>query len=400
MNDAPPPTDHMDSTELSSAKVGPQAMPRVAIVVGGTIPEQRRREIEERKRPRIDVLELERIHHAALYDFSLISDGVQHKDVAHLVWRITERTHQWSASLAIRVLPRIRDLDVVYATGEDVGFPLAALLRARNMPKPYLVVRLEQPTYGRNLLRKTVYAALLGYAMARVDRLLCRTTAHLQYLHSVMNVPISKLQVVRETTDTRFYHHTAADHAESSPSTRPLIVSAGLEMRDYPTLVEAVRGLPLDLVIGAGSPWSHMSYAHQPAMPLPPNVRVSSFSPVEMRALYAAADVVVVPVKPSLRACGMNVILEAWAMRKPVIATRTVGLLDYVVDGQNGLFVAPYDVEALRWRILQLLEHPERAQQLAHEGQLVVQDDLNLDRYVERISAELAEVGQVGARRR
>jgi glycosyltransferase involved in cell wall biosynthesis len=111
-----------------------------------------------------------------------------------------------------------------------------------------------------------------------------------------------------------------------------------------------------------------------------------------MRALYAAATVIVVPVKPSLLSCGISVVLEAWAMGKPVIATRTAGLLDYVVDGQNGLFVPPYDVAALRSRILYLIEHPELARQLGHEGYSLVQQDLNLDQYVNRVSSELAEV--------
>ena len=35
-----------------------------------------------------------------------------------------------------------------------------------------------------------------------------------------------------------------------------MICTAGLEFRDYPTLIEAVRGLDARVVIAAASPWS------------------------------------------------------------------------------------------------------------------------------------------------
>ena len=40
------------------------------------------------------------------------------------------------------------------------------------------------------------------------------------------------------------------------PAEAPVVCSAGLEFRDYPTLVKAVDGLDVRVVIGAASHWS------------------------------------------------------------------------------------------------------------------------------------------------
>jgi len=363
---------------------------RVSVVVGGTVDDRTRSAVQDRQRPRIDVLELEAAYSAALYDFDRLQRMAGTDRRARRALKLAERGGQWSLALAYDVLRRIDGDDTVYVTGEDVGFPLAALLQLARRPAPRLVVRLEEATYGRTIWRRSLFGVHRQYALQRVDKLLCRTSAHLQYLHSVERVPMSKLAVVGETVDTEFFDPSVAPVADAGIETltqHPYIVSAGLERRDYGTLIEAVRDLPVNLVIGAGSPWSHSSFE---AGRLPANVHVSSFSPTQMRELYRAAAVVAVPVMPTLRACGMNVVLEGWAMGRAVVATRTSGLLDYIVDGDNGLLVPPYDVEAMRTVLRRLLDSESLADKLGSAGQQVVQNDRNLDRYVERIGGHLS----------
>jgi glycosyltransferase involved in cell wall biosynthesis len=56
--------------------------------------------------------------------------------------------------------------------------------------------------------------------------------------------------------------------------------------------------------------------------------------------------------------------LEAMYMGKPVIAARSGGLVDVVVDGETGLLVPPGNVEALRTAIQALLDDPSRRKQM------------------------------------
>jgi glycosyltransferase involved in cell wall biosynthesis len=329
---------------------------------------------------------------AQLYDFHRLCLAPDRDRRARRSSALARGTRQWSAALAYDAVRRVEDDDAIYVSGEDVGFPLAALLQLRGKTHPRLVVRLETPTYGRTAVRRGLYGLHRQHALRRIDTLLCRTSAHLQYLHGVEHVPMSKLAVVGETVDTAFFSPSApevTDPALEELVTEPFIVSAGLERRDYATLTEAVRGLPLQVVIGAGSPWSHTRFDDNG--PLPDNVHVSSFSPTQMRELYRRAAFVVVPVMPTLRACGMNVVLEAWAMGKAVVATRTMGLLDYIVDGETGLLVPPYDVDTMRAMVSRVLENETLAEKLGAAGRQVVESERNLDSYVARVGTYLTE---------
>jgi glycosyltransferase involved in cell wall biosynthesis len=67
---------------------------------------------------------------------------------------------------------------------------------------------------------------------------------------------------------------------------------------------------------------------------------------------FGLADVFVCP---SRRETLGNVILEAWAYQRPVIATRTPGALELIRDGENGLLVPCRDPQALSKGLLELL---------------------------------------------
>ncbi len=339
---------------------------------------------------------MERIFDSPLYDFDFLHRASQHSVSARGALLAARSTRRWTLSLATEVLSLARHDDVIYATGEDVGFALAAQARALHFHKPRIVMRLEQPDYGRTPLRRSLYNQYRGYALPRISRVICRTTAHAHRLSSIDRYPFDHIDFVRETTDPLFYRPDApttdATAEAVPPADLPLIVSAGLEERDYSTLIEAVRDLPVRLIIGAGSPWSHARFGWGDQASLPPNVSVDRFPPLRMRDLYRSAAFVVVPVRPTLRACGMNVVLEGWAMRRAVLATRTVGLRDYLTEGVDGLFVEPCDSSSMRSGIERLLGDPGLAARLGQAGHQRVVDDLNVDRYVARIGGILAGV--------
>ncbi|MGH9056723.1 MAG: glycosyltransferase family 4 protein [Acidimicrobiales bacterium] len=364
----------------------------MSVICGTSIDEQARSLVHEGARPRIDVLEMERRLGARLYEFSRLQRPGAGGTGPRSAVRLAQRSGQWSIALALDALEHIRDDDAVFVTGEDAGFALAWLMELHRISRPALVVRLEEMTYGRSIWKRTAFGLYRQNAMRRIDRLACRTDAILQYLHAVERVPMEKLALVGETVDQKFFApELAASSASPSPPcpSSSYILSAGMERRDYPTLIAAASGLPIAVVIAAGSPWSHGRFEAWEPDRMPGNVSVSSFDAWNMRALYESAELVVVPVRPSLRACGMNVVLEGWSMQKAVIATRTVGLASWVTHGVDGLLVEPYEPESLRSAITGLLADPGRAAALAEQGHAVVENDLNIDRYVDRIGAIL-----------
>jgi glycosyltransferase involved in cell wall biosynthesis len=80
---------------------------------------------------------------------------------------------------------------------------------------------------------------------------------------------------------------------------------------------------------------------------------------------YHAADVVLVP---SAHEPFGIVVLEAWASKKPVLASSVGGLVDLITPGEDGLVFAPADVRGFAGALTVLLESPERASALAAAG--------------------------------
>jgi glycosyltransferase involved in cell wall biosynthesis len=80
------------------------------------------------------------------------------------------------------------------------------------------------------------------------------------------------------------------------------------------------------------------------------------------------------------------------SMGKCVIATRTRGQTDTIVDGETGVYVPPGDPLALRAQILRLLEAPEEAARIGQNARKFIEEHANLDSFSERV-VEAVRVG-------
>jgi glycosyltransferase involved in cell wall biosynthesis len=86
----------------------------------------------------------------------------------------------------------------------------------------------------------------------------------------------------------------------------------------------------------------------------------------DVRAAYAASDVVVVP--SICLDCFPLVTLEAMAAAKPVVATCYGGAPEAVTDGETGYIVNPYDIDSFSSKVRLVLEDPQLAERLGREG--------------------------------
>ena len=92
----------------------------------------------------------------------------------------------------------------------------------------------------------------------------------------------------------------------------------------------------------------------------------------DMPQLYSAMDVVVLP---TYREGFPNVLLEAAAMERPVVATAVSGCLDAVVDGVTGTLVPLRDPSRLAAAISRYLQHPALRRQHGSAGRVRVLRD-------------------------
>jgi glycosyltransferase involved in cell wall biosynthesis len=74
--------------------------------------------------------------------------------------------------------------------------------------------------------------------------------------------------------------------------------------------------------------------------------------------------------------------IEAFAAGRPVVASATGGIIDWLQDGVTGLSVPPGDVAALAGALEQLLADPERQHQMGQAGRAVVSERYTREHHV------------------
>jgi glycosyltransferase involved in cell wall biosynthesis len=168
-----------------------------------------------------------------------------------------------------------------------------------------------------------------------------------------------------------------------------LICSAGQLLRDYDTLVKATTGLAVRVRIAAGSPW--ISQELRPSGGLPENVDWRKYNRYDLRDLYARSALAVVPIKENVYQTGISTILEMMAMGKCVVATRTQGQTDTIIDGVNGVYVPPGDAGALRATIERLLANPEERQRIGRAARAFIEKEAGLDLFTDKCVQAMRE---------
>ena len=240
------------------------------------------------------------------------------------------------------------------------------------------------------MLKKELPHVVIGHRLSSISKNrffslwpLYRTFSHLicvchsQYDYAInkLGVPASKVEFVYDKVDHHFFHPLSVDVDD-------YILAVGREQRDYETLLQAISGTGLKLVVVASSPWSTYQTKLQDAE----RVTVLRNIPYQdLRDLYARARLVVIPLVDVDYAAGVNSLLEAMAMGKAVITSRTRGIIDYVAHQETGLYVTPNSVEEMRDAILTLRGKSGELDRLGENARQVVNETMNLDAYVNRV---------------
>lgn len=263
-----------------------------------------------------------------------------------------------------RAAARQADAEPVLSLSEKVGLPLALM-----GPKRRHVMVAHHLTSGKKRLLQKASGWL-----HKLDAIVVLCREQERYLLEEVRLPADKVHFIYDKVDAYFF----APMPNITPEAG-LIVSVGRERRDWPTLLDAMRRLSeARCTVVSGSPWSRQG---NPVVSENAQVTVSVALPYpELRALYARASVVVVPLEAGVRyAAGVNAILEARAMGRPVVATHTPGIADYLEDIVS---VPAGDPAALAGA----LEKALRGSSESTETRRFVDEKANLERYVAAVT--------------
>jgi len=344
---------------------------RCMILAAGRFDEALRARIAEQREPRLDVFELERALDAKVFDFKDVDRS------SHPAVKLAARSAGPSAALAMLGFLKRDECDAFFTTGEDIGLPLAALLKATlNRRSHTMIAHTLFPEKKRVFFK-------YGRVGSQLDRVLVYSTTEEQLATTELGLPHSAVERIYYHSDEHFFRPDLA------PIEPDLICAAGQLLRDYDCLVDAVRDLPVRVQIAAGSPWIERPL--QPKRTLPPNVSWGKLDRFELRQLYARAGLAVVPILQNHYQTGIATILEMMAMGKCIIVTRTHGQTDTIVDGVTGIYVPPSDPAALRQAIQRMLDNPAQAAEIGRAARRFVEEKAGLDRFVERIVKAVRE---------
>jgi glycosyltransferase involved in cell wall biosynthesis len=366
---------------------------RTLLVVSARVDETGREAIAAGRWPRKDFFELQGILNADVVDHGIVQ--------SHPTWRMLSRVFGASVTQALIAFTQHHTYDRVITDGEHIGIPLALLLRLSPRRVRHLTIGHLLSTRSKRRIFRWLRP------QQRIDIVALHASQQRRIAVEELDVPASSIRLVPYGVDSTFWTCTTPPRAE------PLICAVGLEYRDYPTLIDSVRGLPVELVIAAGSRWSrHRDQSDRTN--LPPNVTITSLNYEALRRLYADARFAIVPLRQVANQAGITVILEAMSMSRAVVVTATTGQRDAVrgrmvtaggigtelhggpnafgVTGpvateETGLYVPPADPAALRRAITHLLEQPAEAERMGRAGRRLVEEEMNLDRFVERLAA-------------
>lgn len=349
-------------------------MTRVLLTVSGVVPDSLDDDIAAGRRPRVDYRAM-----AAASGFEVFDErqGLAASRLGRLVARVAG-AHVGSSIALYRAS---RDVDVVLTDAECTGLPLAVwfrldvVARLRRRRRPRHVMISHRLAWGRKI---TLHRLLR--LDRQIDAYIVYATEQRRRLIEDMGIAPAKVELTGFTVDECFWRPTPIP-----TEGRPVICAAGLERRDYGTLLAAIDGLDVDLVIAAGSPWAVRGWS--PEGRLPPHVTVTTFDFPGLRDLYARSRFVVVPLEAVDFQAGVTSILEAMAMGRPVLYTATAGQTDVVVDGVTGTSVPPTDAGAMREAIVALLADEDGLRRMGEAARRDVESRFGLDGYVRRISA-------------
>jgi glycosyltransferase involved in cell wall biosynthesis len=280
-----------------------------------------------------------------------------------------------------KIFRQRRRHDLLIVDSEHIGLALGVLLRIAGGPQRLIVVVHRVSTRLKSLLiRHLVGAGVDCYVF------------HFEACDAILaarGVPPERRRHLRYTVDTRFWSPLEVQQNRQ-------ICAVGLEFRDYPTLVEAVRGVDVRVEIAAASPWSHKR-ANATYADLPENVHLGRYGYLELRQLYAESLFTVVPLLDNDMQAGITTIVETMAMGRPVIVTRTAGQVGTVIPGITGLEVAPGDIAGLRMAILRLMQSPGERARMGAAGRRRVEDCFTIEAFVDGMRS-LAAQSAVGTR--
>lgn len=265
----------------------------------------------------------------------------------------------------LRAIPRLRQYDLIVSHGMQSGVVLS-LWRRLFMTKAKHVV-FDIGSFA-SASERGAALKLMQVASKSIDGLIYHTSSQIDYYREFFPWLVDKSKFIPFGTDLEFFQ---SDDVEAYDDGTPYFTCIGAGKRDWDTLVEAYRGLNVDVrlkIIG------HVDekYSDVPGVDMIPQVPVKVMKSYVKGALFCA-----LPLEVYNYSYGQMTFMQQMSMGKCVVAAKVPSLVDYAVDGQSAVFYRATDVNDCAAKLLSVIEDDDCREQIGSFAPVWLRDERN-----------------------
>jgi glycosyltransferase involved in cell wall biosynthesis len=269
------------------------------------------------------------------------------------------------------------DADVVFATVDTVGIPLVLVKAAGALRSPLVYAsiglseRLERLRGDRRL-------RLLRRAFRSARTVVTYSTHEADILQDWLGGEGPPVVFVPFGVDIDRFRPSADGHATID------VVSVGADPRRDYELLAAVAARHPDLTFDVVASAEHA----RSLVAAPENVTIETDVALEtVRDRMRSARVVALPVRDNTYSGATTVLLQAMAMAKPVVVSRTEAIASGygLEDGVNCRLVVPGDIDAFERTLLETLTGADAASSLGVRARETVERSFSWQRYTDAL---------------
>lgn len=281
--------------------------------------------------------------------------------VTGLLFTVYPRMIWVAVRSAIRSLLLSRPRSTAAIVGSDIEALIFGLLRKLLRLRTIVVFETLIIVHRRSSLTNAISQRYFGIILSLIDVAICHSYIEtVQYSAAFRRARCQFAFVPYGTTVT---HHRALIAEYRASDAGGDIVTAGRSGRDYRTLAKAIEGLPcrLRILCDLAPPLAGIDPSEQ-------IVVVRDCFGQDYIDTLAKALFVVVPLAEDDVSAGQMVLLQASALRKAAVITRTATTLEYATDDKEALFVDIGNIQQMRTAIRRLLEDVPLRERLAENA--------------------------------
>jgi len=328
-------------------------------------------------------------------DGGALVEAVKTKGIRHIPIPITKKFSRKIAAEIVDILSEHR-IDVLHTHGGVAGFYGRWAAHKNRIPVIVHTLHGIHYLHYRNFVLKSIYIFLEKWFSRFTDAVIyvCDSDKDLGKKYGL--VPERKSAVIRNGIDFSHFEKTRRNLSEEVDwgeelgidLSRPIVgtVARLHRQKGIPYLLEAARLLSQEIpgiqfLIVGGGPWKNRLKDQKNRLGLEKEVHFLG-ERKEIPQILSLFDVVVLP---SLWEGLPYSLLEAGALRKPVVATDVNGVKEIITDGKTGILVPPKSPKRLAEALRQLIENRDLALHLGEALKEDLHDRYALSRMIEDV---------------